>query len=242
MHLLVTRPEPEAADLKARLEDLGLRATLAPMLELEILPAALSFDGVQALVVTSRNALRSLAQYSPPSEARTLPLFAVGAGTAKAAQSLGFSRVIAGTGGARDLLPLIAAATTPDKGAILYLAGEEVAVDLAPALEAKGFSVRRAVVYRMHPASRLTASVVDAIQTGDLDGVIVLSPRTAAIFASLVRASEVENAARRLKYYCMSEAVAEALAPLAPVEINIADEARLEEVLALLARLAPESS
>ena len=59
--ILVTRPEPDAGDTAARLEALGLRPILAPLLEMHLLPAvAPTTKDLAAIAITSSNAIRAL--------------------------------------------------------------------------------------------------------------------------------------------------------------------------------------
>ncbi len=76
-----------------------MRAVLSPLLVIEqAKDVALDLDGAQALIVTSRNALRALSQHPALDAARRLPLFTVGGATAKAARELGFAKVTKGRG------------------------------------------------------------------------------------------------------------------------------------------------
>ncbi len=58
----------------------------------------MDLDAAQALIVTSRNALRALSAHRHLDKARKLPLFAVGEATAAAARELGFAEVTPGPG------------------------------------------------------------------------------------------------------------------------------------------------
>ena len=62
MRLLVTRPEPDALKLRAALEEHGHEATVEPLLARLVRGSGNDFDldGVQALIATSRYALRAL--------------------------------------------------------------------------------------------------------------------------------------------------------------------------------------
>ena len=92
MRLLVTRPEPDAGREAEALAARGHEAVIAPLLVIEFAEdAPLDFAGVQALIVTSRNALRAIASRRELAEARKLPLFAVGEATARAARDVGFA-------------------------------------------------------------------------------------------------------------------------------------------------------
>ena len=81
MRLLVTRPEPDALKLRAVLEEHGHEATVEPLLSVSFDDAdPIDLEGVQALIATSRNALRAAEVAPLRGEARQLPLFAVGRG------------------------------------------------------------------------------------------------------------------------------------------------------------------
>jgi uroporphyrinogen-III synthase len=234
MRVLVTRPELDARREAEALAARGHEPILAPLLEIEFLPSVdLSLDGVQALIVTSRNALRALAAHEVLEGALRLPLFAVGEATARAARELGFSEVIIGPGTGAGLLPLIRREVHPEKGALMHLSAELVAFDLKPALEEEGFEVRRVILYRSHPATAFPAEVMAGLAAGDVRGVILLSPRTAETFATLAEHQGMVAQAKGLVCYCLSQAVAEAVAPLG-LEVRVPAHPREEDVLALL--------
>jgi len=234
MRVLVTRPEPDAGREAERLIAHGHEAVLAPLLAIEFRRnVPLELAGAQAVLVTSPNALRALASHPARNEAQKLPLLAVGDATASEAQALGFADVTIGPGTGSKLAELIVNEFEPERGALVHLSGEEIAFDLKESLEAEGFTVRRVVVYRALPASALPAQALSLLKAGQLDGVILMSPRTAATFAKLVARQEVVTEAKRLVCYCLSEAVAEAVAPLGCV-IRVAAQPREEDVLALL--------
>src|SRR5262249_58466360 len=105
MRLLVTRPEPDALKLRAALEARGYEATVEPLLSVSFEAGEdFDLDGMQALVATSRYALRALRAPPLPAAARQLPLFAVGPATPPGGPALGFPTVGAGAGnGAKAL-------------------------------------------------------------------------------------------------------------------------------------------
>jgi uroporphyrinogen-III synthase len=242
MRLLVTRPEPDALKLKAVLEEAEHEATVEPLL-------SVSFDGgdpvdldsAQALVATSRNALRALKAKPVLSEARHLALFAVGRATAAEARTLGFETVVTGAGTAPELVAHIVSALDPAAGLIVHLAGDVVAGNLRDELEAHGFRVVQPVVYRMIPARNFTEVTFEQLAMGEIDGVILMSPRTAAVYADLVRKAGLAATIRPLHHFCLSPAVARRLAPLGAVATHVADVPRLEEVLALIDEVAAQS-
>ncbi|MBC8012932.1 MAG: uroporphyrinogen-III synthase [Methyloceanibacter sp.] len=234
MRLLVTRPEPDASREAEVLASRGHEAVLAPLLTIEFRGGVpLQLEDAQGLIVTSRNALRALASHPERGEALKLPLFAVGEATARQAQELDFADVTIGPGTGAELAALIVDELKPERGPLVHLAGETLAFDLKAALESQGFSVRRPVLYRAVPAHALPAEALSLLKAGKLDGVILMSPRTAKTFADLLARDGLVTQAKSLVCYCLSGAVAETVAPLG-FAARVAAAPREEDVLALL--------
>lgn len=119
--VLITRPEPSASVTAAKLAALGFSPVLMPLsrtVALEFSAANQSFD---ALAVTSANAFRHV-QDDFLRLYKSLPLFAVGEGTARAARAAGFDQVIEGGGDAVRLAACLAE-HLPKGARVLYLAG-----------------------------------------------------------------------------------------------------------------------
>jgi uroporphyrinogen-III synthase len=234
MRLLVTRPEPDAHRQGEALAARGHDVTLSPLLAIQAVPdVSLELADAQALIASSRNALRALASHPQRAAAIRLPLFAIGEATAAAAATLGFGVVTAAAGTGEMLARLIADKLDPNDGPLVHLSGETVAFDLKSALAAKGFTVRQPVLYRAVAAPSLSEEAISRLEEGDLDGVVLMSPRTAAVFADLVRRQDMVTQASRLICYCLSAAVAQAVEPLGAMTI-VATEPREEEFLALI--------
>ena len=243
MRLLVTRPEPDATALRAHLIAQGHEVLIEPLITIRFDDAdPIELDGAQALIATSRNGLRALAASPVLEQAQSLPLFAVGPGTAATAKALGFRNVIKGPGTGRQLVNFIVEHADVNGGPLLHLAGDVLAYDFASELTRLGYHVLRPVVYESEPAKRLSGSTASRIAKGHIEGVLLLSPRTAAIYVGLIKAHDLAEAARRLTYFCISEAAAAPLEEIAPVKVEIAAQPNLQEVLALTARAAPQSS
>lgn len=208
MRLLVTRPAEDGAATAAALAERGHRALLAPLLQTVFLhgpPPRL--DDVQAILATSANGVRALAARTGR---RDLALFAVGPQTAAEAARLGFSQVRNADGDAAALAAAAAGWAAPDKGILLHVCGENAPGLLAARLEGQGFSVRRAVLYRVDAVPALPADVEKALGDGTLEGALFFSPRSAAVFAALAGGRRLET----LTAFCISAAAAAALSPL----------------------------
>lgn len=234
MRLLVTRPEPDATREAETLTALGHDPVRAPLLEIEFLQdVPLNLNGAQAIVITSRNALRALGTHPEREQAVALPLFAVGEATAWAARQLGFTEVTIGPGTGAGLPPIICTEVHPDHGPLLHIGAEKVAYDLKGTLEEDGFELRRVVLYRSHAVEELSEEIVEQLKHGDIDGVLLMSPRTARAFARLIQRYGLVTQVKGLVCYCLSKAIAEAVVPLG-VDARVPQFAREEDLIALV--------
>lgn len=239
MHILVTRPEADAAGLAAQLQALGHTVSVDPLLEISPLPVpADSLAGAVGLIATSRNGLRALAQ-SPALEVATrLPLIAVGSATAELARKIGFTDITTGEGTAASIVPLIEELSRSQPGPLVHIRGEAVAYDLAAALRPRGVDLSGVIVYRAVPADTLQPSTRDLLAKGEIDAVILMSPRTGATFARLAETEGLAGPARKTVLICLSQAVATAVEPLSPERVEVTERPDSAAVLAAVTRVA----
>lgn len=232
MRLLVTRPREDAAETVSALEALGHVAMVEPLLQIRSLPVDLpDLEGIQALLITSRNGLRA---FVAASAERRLPVYAVGPATAEAARAAGFPEVHDADGDALALAALVRARLDPAAGALLHPSGREVAEGLVEELEPAGFTLHRVVLYAAEPAPEFSPDGRAALEQGTLDGVLFFSPRTGATFADLIERAGLRQACTGLTAYCLSPAVAQALDSLPWQAIHTAEGPNQAALLALL--------
>lgn len=240
MRMLVTRPEPDAQSTLARLKALGIEAIAAPVMIRQTLEASLPPpQGFTAMVLTSANAVRALADRGVIDTYRHLPVFAVGDRTALEANEAGFVRVSSAAGAFQDLVNAMSIARVP--GPIFYPAGRHQSADLAKALAPLGVMVVTAKVYEMVPVQALPDPVLAALGNGDIDAVLTYSRRTAEIFAALTQRLD-DGQRRRLAMLCLSEAVAEPLLAARFGRINLADRPDEDAMMALALAFAREQT
>lgn len=240
MRLLLTRPEADSAPLAAALRARGHECIVSPLMEIAFHPPAkLDLAGVAALLATSSNGVRALLAPPDADKLRALPLFAVGDATARTAREAGFAQVHVAGGDVARLAECVAARLAPGAGRLLHVAGRERAGDLKAALEERGFAVDVVVLYAAAAATGFTPGARAALACGALDAVLLYSPRTARIYAGLVAAADLSEAARAVHHLCLSRAVAEALAPLdlAAGKVHVAARPEQAALVALLGRI-----
>jgi uroporphyrinogen-III synthase len=239
MAVLVTRPHPDDEATAAALRAKGFEVMLAPMLRFE--PVAFHDDGdarYGAVIVTSANALRGIAPHLEGSRLLKLPLFAVGEHTAAAAHRAGFDNVIPANGDAASLrdsvLASVKAKELKKASPLLYLAGADLARDLAGELDERGFTVVTRTAYRMIPVSSLPREACEAFAASGIEAVLHYSRRSARAFLDAARAGGVEISALAIPQCCISAAVASVVRDAGAAQVMAAassDENALFEVL-----------
>ena len=232
MRLLITRPREDAEPLAALLGERSIETALEPLMSIiDSDTPDPDLSGVQALLITSANGIRAFARRVP---GRGIAVCAVGDASARAAGDLGFGDVASASGDVEALATMVKADRDPNAGALLHVAGTDLAGDLSGLLEAAGFEVRRAVLYEARAAGGLSGETRDAMEAGTLDGVLLFSPRTAALFAELVTDAGVSETCRDLIAYCLSPAVAENVQSLVWRDVVVATEPSQEALLRAL--------
>jgi uroporphyrinogen-III synthase len=246
--ILVTRPQPDNEATAAALRAKGLKVLLAPMLRFE--PVAFHDDAdarYAAVIATSANALRAIEADLTASRLLALPLFAVGERTAEAARRAGFQTIAVAAGNAealRDLIVVSVRAKTLKKAStLLYLAGADLAGDLAGELGERGFNIVTHTTYRMIPVLSLPQDARDAFAANKVDAVLHYSRRSARAFLDAVRAAGIEISALAIPQCCISDAVASVIRDVGATQVMVArspDEnglfEALERALAALSR------
>jgi uroporphyrinogen-III synthase len=249
MAILVTRPQPDNAATVAALRAKGFEVLPAPMLRFE--PVAFELDEAdapcEAVIVTSASALRAFeGKTAAVARLSALPLFAVGERTAQAARDIGFRNVISADGDAAVLRDLVAAqvrAKTLTKAAtLLYLAGADLARDLAGELGARGFNVVTQTTYRMAAITRLPDDVCAAFAAQGIEAVLHYSRRSARAFLDAARAGGVEISALAVPQCCLSEAIAAIVRDAGATQVMVAAMSDEKALFAALDRaLSPVS-
>lgn len=235
MRAVVTRPAEDAERIAAPLRARGVDVLIEPLLT--ITPksdATLDLDGVQALLLTSANGVRALAAVGAGHpDMLLLPALAVGDQTAAVAREAGFGDVAAAEGDVTSLAALVRARLKPEGGALLHAAGSVVAGDLAGDLGRDGYEVRRAVLYAARPADAFSTAFRDTLAAGTVNAVFLYSPRTAKTFATLAHQADLRDACRGLRAYCLSQAVADAVADVPFAAVRVAERPEQDALLAV---------
>src|SRR3984893_6199349 len=183
-------------------------------------------DDYGAVLVTSANALRGIEPHLKGSRLLKLPLFTVGEHSASAARSMGFENVIPAHGDAASLresvLASVKAKELKKTSTLLYLAGADLARDLAGELGERGFTVVTQTTYRMTAVSGLPYEASDAFAANRIEAVLHYSRRSARAFLEAARASRVELSALSIPQCCISEGVASVVRDAGATQVMVA--------------------
>jgi uroporphyrinogen-III synthase len=242
--ILVTRPYPDGETTAANLRARGFEALVAPMLRFE--PTAFHEEAEArygAVIVTSANALRGIQSRLEGHAMLDLPLFAVGEHTATFARSLGFKKVISAKGDAATLrdcvLAGVKAKTVKKATPLLYLAGADLARDLAGELGERGFTVVTQTTYRMVPVAELPREAGEAIAASRIEAVLHYSRRSARAFLHAVRAAGVEITALSVPQCCISAGVAAVIRDAGATQVLVAASPDENALFSVLERALP---
>lgn len=206
MRILLTRPEAPALALRDKLEALGHRVALAPVLSIVLVEFSLQAEGLSGIVLTSASAAPALGGSGTPKD---MPVYAIGGTSAEAARREGFDNVIEGDGDRRAFTALIAERHDPATGHLLHLAGSHRAGDIVAELQALGLPTERLRVYEAVAASSLPSHIPEQVKGGEIDVVLFFSPRSAETFVSLAEENGFADALAGMTALCLSDAVAE---------------------------------
>jgi uroporphyrinogen-III synthase len=206
VHVLITRPEPGASETALAVATRGWMPILAPALVLEPVRFTLP-PGIQAVLIGSRAAARAM-------PATTLPIFAVGQGSAAEAIAHGLPEVQAAQGDAETLAVLVAARLEPSAGPLLLAVGAGYGAALTALLRARGFRVLRRIAYRATPAPALPEPALSALQSGQVSAALFFSPRSAIRIMELFHGAGLVERCTEIDALALSPRIAATLRAL----------------------------
>ena len=224
--LLLTRPragsERFAAQFRARMGE-DWPVVIAPLLE--IMPTGAKLPAAKALIFTSEQAVKPLADSALTGK----PAFCVGSRTAAVVRKAGFP-VLATAPDAEQLLDVIL--TAPDPGPILHARGNESAFPLAERLSATGRQVSEAIVYAQVPQPPSAEMLALFAAPGPVL-VPIFSPNSGKLLAAAAQGARAE-----LRLVAISEKAARACAALPATTLQIAARPDAEALLDALVALS----
>ena len=212
MRLLVTRPAHKARALEVSLVAMGHQVVIEPLLDICLVPLpVLRPEEFGGLLFTSANGVEALVAAGGAADFTHLPVYCVGAATARAARTAGFANVTSADGDGQALGRLIAARLAPCR--LLHVKGRHGLAEPEATLTAAGFNCVTMTGYEARAHTALTAPVAAALEAREFDAVLLYSPRSAQILVGLLE--KIGITAPFAMAFCLSPAISAAAAPLA---------------------------
>ena len=203
--VLLIRSQEDADALAKDLQSKGVESVHHPLFAARFFPIP-ALKAPQALIITSKNALRALKEAD---ELKNIPLYGVGNQTALFAQHIGFSNVMSASGTSKELLELILKKADPRKGMMHHLSGKIIKEDLVKKLRDAGFKAKRHIVYQIEDYEELPTVLLSRFENHQISHVMFFSPRTTELFVNLLRKYKIEKEACTMTALCVSHGVAE---------------------------------
>ena len=229
VQVLLTRPLPQserfADQLKLALGD-RIRVVISPILTIRPINSPVSLDGVSAVILSSENGARVLAEMM---DVGGRLAYCVGDRTAHVAHGFGM-RAMSANGDANDLIAMIK--EHHQAGQLLHVHGAVSQGDIAANLNANGINTRSEVIYEQVETS--LSNQARALLQGDEPVILPLfSPRSAALVGKAA-----DTARAPLALASLSPAVRAAWVGPKPVASLIADQPNARALCDIVEALA----
>lgn len=236
MRVFVFRPQADAERSARALSAHGHQPILTPHFNVVRLPEKAPAGEFAALVLTSGNAVPSLAEV--PAAWRELPVFTVGARTAGKVRDAGFTDARSADGDRNDLIELICQ-NMPAPARLLLVIGRDRREDVPQRLSEAGYEVVIWTAYAAEAVAELPDATAEPLRNGQVEAALHFSPRGAQTFLDLTRRAGIIEPALELTHVALS---AEVAAPLISAGASTVLVAEYPEEAALLDALDQVSS
>lgn len=244
MRLLVTRPQPGAARTETRLKSMGHDTHVLSLFEPEHFPeiAVKALQSpVSALIVTSSEVFRALATVRAAlAPIFHLPLFAVGSSTQKAAEEFGFTNVMAGTEGGRELglkISAMAKSNPAIASSMLYLAGTPRSSNLEETLAEENLKCATEIVYAMRALPISFGEIAAKLDQVKPDAILFYSAETAKQFFKLATDNGRYNILQNTRLLCLSRNIAAVVPQSLEKYVEISDRPDEDSLMDLLSQV-----
>lgn len=180
-NILLTRPQDRSEAFAQEISKCGWTSTIWPLLTIRpLLKAPVELGVDQALIFTSKHAVESM----PGPVPNHAPAICVGAATARAARTRGFTSVTDASGNADMLIEMLLIAA-PQR--YLHIRGVHTRGDIAQRLSQAGRPTEEVIAYEAVATKNTPHEIGAAIMAEKIDAIALFSPRSAAILKKLVK-------------------------------------------------------
>ena len=203
MHILLTRPLEDSAEMISRFQFLGHKVSHLPLLSVnEIKYESINFSDFKGIIFTSANAVKFLDSKKID---KKILCFCVGSATEKKTRSLGFQNVISASGSVENLKELILQNFDNKDGKLIYVSGEIISIDLDKDLLKEGYNIKRIINYRTNHNDDFDQEFIKQLKQKIPDTVYIYSNNTASSFLNFIKINQLENSWMNTNLMCIGE-------------------------------------
>lgn len=188
-YLVITRPEPGLSETAEKVNQLGWRPLLMPVMMIQALPIGfVKTNNIQAIIFTSRQAVSPMVQQLITQKIayQQIPVFTVGDITAQDAKEAGFINVVSADKDAVALAVLITDTLHHHKGRLLFPSAKGQGQLLMALLKQSGFSIVHYEAYQAQPVNKLSDIFLQALEAEKINSILFFSSETARFFIELL--------------------------------------------------------
>ena len=203
MHILLTRPLEDCSEMIIKFKSLGHEVSHLPLLRVDKLDyEEINFSDINGIIFTSANGVKFLDHKNID---KNLLCFCVGSSTEKKARSIGFQNVIAAEGNVGNLKELVLQNFNQKDGALIYISGETVSVDLDQQLLKEGYNIKRIINYRTSHNEKFDKNFIEVLKSNMPDIVYVYSKNSASSFLKFIKIYKSESLWMNTNLMCLGE-------------------------------------
>lgn len=206
-NILITRAREKSVEMVKVLENSGFATFCEPLFMVEKFAVVERFAAVNFVIVTSANALYSLAQSNLE---QNIKIYAIGKKTAEALKRQGFINVFYPEEyNALALKNLILQKEKPGCG--LYFHGSLISLDFGQELAKYGFVIKNILSYKILENAGFSADLLNFTKTTDFTHILIFSKNSAKIFCQLAKTHNLLEYFKKSEILALSEKILDSL-------------------------------
>tara|TARA_Y100001935_G_scaffold221346_1_gene195525 strand:+ start:910 stop:1656 length:747 start_codon:yes stop_codon:yes gene_type:complete len=203
MHILMTRPLEDCAEMILKFQSLGHKVSHLPLLRIDKFNTEeIDFSYYKGIIFTSANAVKFLDSKKID---KNIKCFCVGEATEKKVRHLGFHNTITAGGNVSNLKELILQNFSKKEGKLIYLSGERVSFDLEKQLIKEGYDVRRVINYITLHNEKFDENFIKELKLDMPEIIYIYSHNSALSFLKFISMYHFENLCMNTNLMCIGE-------------------------------------
>ncbi len=203
MHILLTRPLDDCAEMILKFKSLGHQVSHLPLLNIvKVEYEKIDFSEYKGIIFTSANAIKYL-DYKRID--KKILCFCVGNVTEKKARGAGFQNVISAEGNVKNLKELILQNFDKKNKKLLYVSGETISVDLDQHLLKEGYDIKRVINYRTIHNDKFDENFLKELKLNIPDMIYIYSQNSASSFLNFIKIHQLEGLWMNANLMCIGE-------------------------------------